>query len=250
MFLKRTTKERGSMEKSRSIDYLMHFGLSRQEAGIYIQLLAHGKQTGYEIARNTGISRSNAYTSLAALVEKGAAYLVEESAKKYIPVNPEEFCGNRIYRMEKEKEWLTLNLRREMPDEEGYITIDGEDNIRDKIRNLLEHTEERVYFSCSCTCLEQWRAELVSMAEKNKKIVLITDHPFSLDGATVHLTKNKGDQIGLIADSRYVLSGEYGPESANNCLYSGQKNFVRLFKNALANEIRLIKIQEGEKKHE
>ena len=84
------------MEESRLIEYLMHFGLSRQEALIYEQLLARGKQTGYEIARDTGISRSNAYTSLAALVEKGAAYLVEENAKKYIPVCPEEFCGNRI----------------------------------------------------------------------------------------------------------------------------------------------------------
>ena len=69
------------MEESRLIEYLMHFGLSRQEALIYEQLLARGKQTGYEIARDTGISRSNAYTSLAALVEKGAAYLVEENAK-------------------------------------------------------------------------------------------------------------------------------------------------------------------------
>ena len=74
------------MEESRATEYLVHFGLSRQEALVYEQLLAGGKQTGYEIARDTGISRSNAYTSLAALVEKGAAYLVEESAKKYIPV--------------------------------------------------------------------------------------------------------------------------------------------------------------------
>ena len=73
------------MEESRVIRYLTDFGLSRQEALVYEQLLIGGKQTGYEqlliggkqtgyeIARDTGISRSNAYTSLAALVEKGAA---------------------------------------------------------------------------------------------------------------------------------------------------------------------------------
>ena len=63
------------MEDHRASEYLMHFGLSRQEAIVYERLLSGGKQTGYEIARGTGISRSNAYTSLAALVEKGAAYL-------------------------------------------------------------------------------------------------------------------------------------------------------------------------------
>ena len=66
------------MDESKAIEYLMHFGMSRQEATVYLRLIEAGKQTGYEIARDTGISRSNVYASLAALVEKGAAYLVEE----------------------------------------------------------------------------------------------------------------------------------------------------------------------------
>lgn len=235
------------MDERRASGYLMHFGLSRQEAVVYERLLAGGKQTGYEIARDTGISRSNAYTSLAALVEKGAAYLVEESARKYIPVRPEEFCGNRIRRLEEEKRWLCLNLVREESEEEGYITVDGEENIRDRICCLLESAEERVYLSCSAACLEQLRGPLERLAERGRKIVLITDSTFAFEGALVYVTEAKGSQIGVITDSRYVLSGEYGPDSMNTCLYSGQKNFVRLFKNALANEIELIKIRKGER---
>ena len=172
------------MEESRLIEYLMHFGLSRQEALIYEQLLARGKQTGYEIARDTGISRSNAYTSLAALVEKGAAYLVEENAKKYIPVCPEEFCGNRIRRMEKEKKWLVENLTCETAEEEGYITIEGAEHIRDRVLNLLEKAEERVYLSCSSGCLDSLREELDRLVMNGKKLVLITDRPYQM---RVHL---------------------------------------------------------------
>ena len=232
------------MEESRATEYLVHFGLSRQEALVYEQLLAGGKQTGYEIARDTGISRSNAYTSLAALVEKGAAYLVEESAKKYIPVCPEEFCGNRIRRMQEEQRWLVENLSRPAPEEEG-----GESMIRfcQRIYNLLDQAEERVYFSCSAVCLEQFRGKLSAMAKSGKKIVLITDRPLVMEGAVVYVTEERGDQIGLIADSRYVLSGEFGQGSMNTCLYSGQKNFVRLFKTAMANEIELIKIRKGDR---
>lgn len=238
------------MEESRVTEYLMHFGLSRQEALIYEQLQARGKQTGYEIARNTGISRSNAYTALAALVEKGAAYLVEETAKKYIPVCPEEFCGNRIRRMEKEKKWLVENLACRKPEEEGYITVEGAEHIRDRILNLLEKAEERVYLSCSCSCLESMGEELQKLVRAGRKLVLITDRPYQLEGALVYVTEDKGDQIGLITDSRYVLSGEFGQGSMNNCLYSGQRNFVMLFKTALANEIELIKIRKGEKENE
>ena len=101
--------------------------------------------TGSEIAKATGISRSNAYSALAALTEKGAAYILEENAKKYIPVALEEFCENSIRRMQEEKAWMLENLPSSYVDEEGYITIEGESNISNKIHNLLNETEERVY---------------------------------------------------------------------------------------------------------
>ena len=59
------------------IENLMRFGLTRQESTLYVQLLAEGAMTGYEAAKATGISRSNAYTSLAGLVDKGAACTVD-----------------------------------------------------------------------------------------------------------------------------------------------------------------------------
>lgn len=118
------------MDESKAIEYLMHFGMSRQEATVYLRLIEAGKQTGYEIARDTGISRSNVYASLAALVEKGAAYLVEEDAKRYIPVHVQEFCGNRIRRMEEEQKWLDMNLTGEQKEEEGML--------RSMVRNIFQ----------------------------------------------------------------------------------------------------------------
>ena len=42
------------MEQNQYVEYLLHFGLTRQEALIYVELLVKGKQTGYEIAKETG----------------------------------------------------------------------------------------------------------------------------------------------------------------------------------------------------
>lgn len=53
------------------IEDLMQFGLTRQESAIYYALLSEGMMTGYEAAKVSGVSRSNAYTALAALVDKG-----------------------------------------------------------------------------------------------------------------------------------------------------------------------------------
>lgn len=55
------------MEDKSYIERLMEFGLTRQEAGIYGCLISEGKTTGYEVAKQLGISRSNAYNSLASM---------------------------------------------------------------------------------------------------------------------------------------------------------------------------------------
>ena len=54
---------------------LTEYGLTRQEATIYACLLCQGSMTGYEIAKDTGISKSNVYTAVKELVQKGAAVL-------------------------------------------------------------------------------------------------------------------------------------------------------------------------------
>lgn len=233
------------MNEKRFLEYLQHFGLTRQEALVYQKLLMNGKQTGYEIAKETGISRSNAYSALAALVDKGAAYQLEETAKKYIPVRLEEFCGNCIRRMNEEKEWLLQNLPQEKVEEEGYITIEGAENIRSKIQNLLKEAGERVYISCTAKYVQEFEKELYNLVLQKKKVVIITDEKITFSGAMVYVSEDKGEQIGVITDSKYVITGEYGEKSQNTCLYSGQRNFVILFKNALANEIKLIQMNEN-----
>ena len=76
VFRIRTTKEkeRVFMDNNVFIEQLMNFGLTRQEASIYQCMLTEGKITGYEVAKQIGISRSNAYNSLASMTEKGAVY--------------------------------------------------------------------------------------------------------------------------------------------------------------------------------
>ncbi len=234
------------VDEQRFVEYLQHFGLTRQEAVLYQKLLLHGKQTGYELSKETGISRSNVYGALSVLAEKGAAYVMEGSPKKYIPVKLEEFCENCICRMKEEKDWMIANLPGEKIVEEGYITIEGEANIRDKVKNLLRSAEERVYISCTAELLGLFSGDIRELAEKKRKVVIITDADVSFTGCMIYISEEKGRQIGIIADSKFVLSGEYGEGSMNTCLYSGQKNFVMLFKTALANEIKLITLSKGE----
>ena len=75
-------------------------------------------------------------------------------------------------------------------------------------------------------------------------MVIITDQAVRYINAKIYLGGPREMEIGIIIDSKYVMTGEYGEGSINTCLYSGQKNFVELYKRMLANEIKLLAIQE------
>jgi sugar-specific transcriptional regulator TrmB len=216
------------------------FGLTRQEAIIYITLLSNNYMTGYEISKLTGISKSNTYSSLTGLVSKGAAYTATEEATKYIAVGVEEFCKNRIKVLEEAKKELS-GISFTNSNAEGYITISGKQNIFNKLRTMLEKTQQRVYLSLNTELLMRFESELLELLKRRIKVVIITDQKLELPGAIIYYSDRIDDKIRVIVDSVEVLSGH--PEK--NCLYSRNENLFTIFKDMLTNEIELLKLKGG-----
>ena len=227
------------MADTKIIDILTEFSLTRQEASIYTALLNHGDMTGYEVAKDTGFSRSNVYAALTALVEKGASYLVEGESTKYRPVEIKTFTSNKISELKKSAEYLEKHGPQKVIEADGYITIVGAKNIRNKIREMLEKTELRLYLMAQSGIIKEYEEELKRLVSEGKKIVLLTDD-YSLKGAKVYSTKVDEGQIRFITDSAYVLTGELTDDEHNTCLYSGQKNLVEVMKEALKDKIELL----------
>ena len=65
----------------------------------------------------------------------------------------------------------------------GYLTIKGEEHICDKIIDMLLCAEERAYISVYNERLEMFREYLEKMVSEGKKVVIITNEPFDLQGA-------------------------------------------------------------------
>ena len=229
------------------IEGLTHFNLTKQEATLYVLLLKEGYLTGYEAAKQTGISRTNTYTALAGLVEKGAAYVLEEGkVTRYTPVAPEEFCTNKIDRLQEIKQKVLSQLPVLKSDAEGYITIKGELEIINKLKNTVRQAEARIYVSANKRVMELLKSELVDALNRGLKVVIISDKQFTLPQAICYGTEKQNEQIRLIADSQTVVTGDLEDEENSTCLYSCKRNLVDLFKDALKNEIKLIELQKGD----
>jgi sugar-specific transcriptional regulator TrmB len=238
------------VDESAILDRLVLFGLTRQEAAVYLCLYQQGELNGYEAAKYTGISRSNVYSALSALTDKGAAYLIEGDSSRYMAVAIDEFCENKIRSLNREKEYLIKNIPSMKEVEIGYITITGNGNIWDKIISMINEAEKRIYFSASCRIIEKLQAEFLKVLGKKIKLVLITDGTVTNQelrkNSIYYMGSDRGNNIRLIVDSEYALTGEITGSKDDTCLYTGQKNFISVFKETLRNEIVLIQLQGGE----
>lgn len=224
------------------IELLMNFNLTKQDATIYVTLLSEGGLTGYEVAKLTGISRSNTYIALAGLVEKGAAYVIEGNATRYTPVPVDEFCDNKIRNLQEIRLSLIRNMPKQREENEGYITIKGKKNIINKITKMLIEAEKRVYISLSGKTLETIWPQLNQAVLRGLKVVILTNPPFELSGAAIYYVEKAQDQLRLIVDSANVLTGDIKDADSSTCLFSKKQNLIDLFKESLTNEIKLIEL--------
>ena len=232
------------MSSSNLIENLISFNLTRQEATIYVSFLTRGQMSGYEVAKETGVARSNVYSALQSLVEKGALYLIEGETTKYTPVDVKEFLQNTICDLQKKALFIQENIPQKIESSEGYITIVGAKNIENKIKKMLFETKERVYILAHSNILNKFIIELEKLVKENKKVVIISDWDSrinKINGAICHQSQTEDNQIRLITDSSFVLTGIITGNIHDTCLYSGQQNLVDVMKEALKNKIELLK---------
>lgn len=223
-------------------ELLMLFSLTRQEAQLYLALCEQGALSGYEAAKLSGISRSNTYTALASLVEKGAAVITEDTATRYLPVEASEFCECKIRSLREAELLLVRDLPKRRDETEGYVTVSGRGNALNKAISMITTARERIYLSVSAAHLEPFLPYLADAQKRGLKIVVISDGPCRCEGITLHQAPRDWDQLRLIVDSIAVMTGDLTENGS--CLYSKKHNLVDLFKQALKNEIRLIELKE------
>ena len=231
------------MKNTDVIERLMQFNLSRQEAIIYVCLWGNGQLTGYEASKLTGISRSNVYGALNVLADKGAAIVTEANTTLYSAVDPQEFLSNKIRHLEEDKAFIIANMPKNEVKEDGYLTICGYQNIKDKIRNMIERCDMRLYFAASGNIIREFEDVLEEAKKKGLKIVLMSDRDYRHLATQFYEDESMEGQVRLITDSAYVLTGQLQGLSSDTCLYSGQNNLVTIMKEALRNKIRLLEME-------
>lgn len=224
------------------IESLTKVGFTRHESLLYLTLCKEGEITGYEAAKLSGIPRSNAYLALAGLVDKGGAYRCEEEAVKYTAVPVIELVCN----LRRDFEAILCHIEKEAPNKElpadGFITITGQKPVIQRVTNMIDQAEHRIYIALSALWLERFRPTLEAAIRRELKVVVITEPPYDIPGASIYHHQRTPGSIRLITDSTQVLTGLLS-DAESSCVYSKNSTLVHLIKESLTNEIKLIRIE-------
>lgn len=224
------------------IQALKKFGFTQQESLMYVTLCKMGAMTGYEAAKVSGISRSNAYAALSSLVEKGGAIVSSEDSSKYTAIPREELILNLRRSCESTLGFLEENLPEQEEEEAPYLTISGYGNTLDKMRNMILLAKGWVYLSVSASTVKLLTSDLENCIKRGLKVVILSDEDPHLSGVVFMHNEAPAENVRIIADTSEVIVGTL-EVSRGQCLYSKNKHLVSLMREALLNEIELIKIR-------
>jgi len=220
-------------------DALQKIGFSPIEATVYIILCKHGSLTGYEVAKLSGISRSNIYAALYSLQEKGKCHISEGEPTKYVALSKEEL----ILSTKRDMDATLLKLEQSFPESinvsEPYVTIKGYDNVLSKIKNSILLCHSHLYILSTASCIQLLEKELLEISS-TKKVTIICDKQLPLEGAIAVYIRNKAPQgFHMIMDTQSVITGDLMSEHSQ-CLYSTNQSLVRLMRESFITELDII----------
>ena len=182
-----------SPDFKRICNSLTKFGLSKNEARVFIYLAKYGGQKAHKISRALSLHRTETYKILKRLEEKSLAYRILDKPIKFsvIPIrkaleNLVQEERQRIQRLEEEKKkvleiWdsILVPVREHEALGEFIQVLKGKNQIYIRASEVMENAEKEILMMASNENLLQlfYSGVLDGLAEKAKKIrvEMITD---------------------------------------------------------------------------
>ncbi|WP_105615260.1 TrmB family transcriptional regulator [Vallitalea okinawensis] len=238
------------------IDKLLNMGFTTYEARAYITLLENGPLNGYELSKQSGIPKSNAYSCLQTMLEKGFVYKVERESTHFAPRDFKEITTILRDQLEDDIQFLSNNLPTYKTEASNFLTIKGEDNIFDKLKLMIRDAKDKII-------IDLWKQDLITLlgelkVAKGKGIRIYAivmessnykqyDSEYKFDYLYNHPSTSSDTivrDINIVCDNDEALSAQVGTSYCTG-IYSQNKNFVNIVREGLAHDILLNEALKG-----
>ncbi|QGP93140.1 Sugar-specific transcriptional regulator TrmB [Neomoorella glycerini] len=239
------------MEIDNLVAALNEVGLSTYEARAYLGLLRNHPETGYELAKNTGIPQAKIYEVLARLIEKGMISQTHVEPTYYAPMDPEEFIGQKKDKYSRLLDELSMGLaelKKQGGPREYVWNLHKYEDIIDRAASFCAEAQQKIY-------LLSWQPELDRLApalelahQRGVEIVLVGFDVNSFaygklikHRALGHIRSERGQQLMVVADTKSALMAALG-EGELHAFWTQSLGIIRLVRDYILHEAYLWNI--------
>jgi sugar-specific transcriptional regulator TrmB len=154
---------------------LQTLGFTEHEARAYLTLDEAAAKTAYEVARLSGLPKSNCYDVLRSLSLKGAIQTVSQEPSKYVRVQPADFFGRQMRQVTNLCDTVTKTLKtRTKKVANVYVwTFKGEKQVRAKIDAIISEAKRHIWIKAPVRLLDAHLPALKAAARRGIQVILI-----------------------------------------------------------------------------
>jgi sugar-specific transcriptional regulator TrmB len=235
------------------LERLREIGLGEYEARLYLALLRRHPATGYELARSSGVPSSKVYEVLKRLQDKDLVFVADGGrARRYIPVDPEEFVERYTSRMTRTLDGLRDVMQALGSEEQvGYVwNVNGRDALLERAAQAIARAERTVLLSGWDDELAELQPVVEAAHRRKVRVAVIVYGTLAPEAAAVYqhpirdtIYDEKGGRgLSLCVDSRMALVGVAIASGGASGAWSRNPGFVAAVEDYLKHDIYVQKI--------
>lgn len=229
---------------------LLALGFSQYEARCYVGLLAPEPQTGYAVAKSTGVPQPKVYETLRKLVARGAARQLAGEPARFVAVPPEDLLRDLQSSFEERVEHAreisaALQVPAQPAAQEDVARLADRAAVVAAAADALARATRRVYLSATSEELESLREPVTGCVARGVAVVVLSfgRRPYQVAGARVfrHASTDgalyrhhQARHLALVADSRETVFGLAadgaawaGVRTASRPIIAAVKGYIR-----------------------
>lgn len=232
--------------------HLKNLGFTDLEAKCLHVLAESGTQTGYEIAKQLGVSRSNVYSALQKLAEKGAVLTSHGEPTHYQSV-PIEEIGERV---EAELQASIRYVKEHMPKQGAhrseYFSLEGDAKVLDRIRTELRKAKEEVLCDLWAQEAQLLKEDLRKVPAQGVRLLVSTIGDASLPSGVQQFSHKRdamwnernGRKFTLLIDRKLAFVGTRGGDEPTLAMLTEHPAMVELLMNSFWRDVVIHELQQ------
>lgn len=237
---------------------LHELGFSQYEAKCYVGLMAAEPQTGYRVAKGTGVPQPKVYEALRKLVARGVVREIPGDPTLFIAIPPDalldELKGTFEQRLEDARESVRAMASADLPSSLEYVErFDRHADVIRAATAALSGATRRVYLSASADELLALQDSVRSALDRDVDVVVLAFgrkrvslgkarvfHHASTEGAIFR--HHQARHIALVVDSRETVNAVAADGTSWQAIRTQSEPVIAAVKNFIVHDIDLQQV--------